>query len=197
MWDYNYDYLCHYGILGQKWGIRRYQNYDGSYTQAGLKRYEKSRNEYEKNKNEYINAKESGNKVKIANAKINMKASKRKMNKDYKHLKLDKQADKGKILYSEGYRITGKNQVLQAMKTVGGLSLAAVGLAKYGGGNIPIGGTGINVKMPRDVQSAIIKNDKALALGAAATIGAAYVADIVTRLKDRNLRAYYSHTSNY
>jgi len=31
--------LWHYGILGQKWGVRRYQNPDGSYTEAGKKRY--------------------------------------------------------------------------------------------------------------------------------------------------------------
>ena len=31
-------YLVHHGILGQKWGIRRYQNPDGSYTEAGKKR---------------------------------------------------------------------------------------------------------------------------------------------------------------
>lgn len=30
--------LYHYGIKGQKWGVRRYQNTDGSYTDAGLKR---------------------------------------------------------------------------------------------------------------------------------------------------------------
>lgn len=32
-------YLAHHGIKGQKWGIRRYQNSDGSLTDAGKKRY--------------------------------------------------------------------------------------------------------------------------------------------------------------
>lgn len=31
--------LYHHGILGQKWGIRRYQNEDGSLTEKGKKRY--------------------------------------------------------------------------------------------------------------------------------------------------------------
>lgn len=33
------DELCHHGIKGQKWGIRRFQNEDGSLTPAGEKRY--------------------------------------------------------------------------------------------------------------------------------------------------------------
>ncbi|MBP5595209.1 MAG: hypothetical protein J6Y02_07490, partial [Pseudobutyrivibrio sp.] len=35
----NQYYLAHHGILGQKWGVRRYQNPDGSLTAAGKKRY--------------------------------------------------------------------------------------------------------------------------------------------------------------
>lgn len=40
--DFSSNFLAHHGILGQKWGIRRYQNEDGTLTSAGKERYKKA-----------------------------------------------------------------------------------------------------------------------------------------------------------
>ena len=42
--------LYHHGIKGQKWGVRRYQNSDGTLTSKGKNRYARDAREKEFNK---------------------------------------------------------------------------------------------------------------------------------------------------
>lgn len=44
--QYRIDELIHYGVKGQKWGVRRYESKDGRLTPAGKERYRKQNGEY-------------------------------------------------------------------------------------------------------------------------------------------------------
>lgn len=46
---YEDNYLAHFGITGQRWGVRRFQNKDGTLTEAGKKRYNNGDNQKQEN----------------------------------------------------------------------------------------------------------------------------------------------------
>lgn len=70
--DLGVDCLEHHGILGQKWGIRRYQNEDGSLTEAGKRRYSR---EVAKEQRVARSIEKSERRMRIKEAKAAAKAS--------------------------------------------------------------------------------------------------------------------------
>lgn len=80
---YENEYLAHHGIKGQRWGVRRYQNEDGSLTEEGLKRYRSD---------SASSTQKSLNKIESENARLKYKSAKEKIKaeKAYQKSKDDK-----------------------------------------------------------------------------------------------------------
>ena len=86
------DELSHHGILGQRWGIRRYQKKDGSLTPAGLKRYGSEAN-FKKIQRAEAKAQKEAEKAKY---RAKTEAEIAKINKKYKINKQDEKKEETK-----------------------------------------------------------------------------------------------------
>lgn len=140
--------LSHHGILGQKWGIRRYQNADGTLTAEGKARY----GEREAIINPTMSKKSQRLNEKIKNAKTDEKKSKyeKALNKSRtkdqareikRQLRYDKKADRGNAVIKKYDNDAGtaftktehKAMIHQIVDPfIGGLSGATVGFLTAG-----------------------------------------------------------------
>lgn len=83
--------LYHSGVKGMKWGVRRYQNKDGSLTAAGKKRYSDVRNTIDRKRDAKRREKEQS---KSANKAQDTELAKRLMREEMKDAKLKSEYNK-------------------------------------------------------------------------------------------------------
>ena len=136
------DELYHHGIRGQRWGVRRYQNEDGSVTAAGAKRYyedpEKARQHFDFQK---VTSKIKST-AESAKGKISEAYKKREPEREERRKEsFASSRNRGKAVYESGYkhsrnilRTAGKVAVktlgysvaTQTAMSVGGKEVAAI-----------------------------------------------------------------------
>ena len=120
--------LNHWGIKGMRWGIRRFQNKDGSLTPAGKKRYDDTPEDPETAKKAYEEGKQKALKTGSATDVLKYKGDLTKTEMDAALSRIRWEDEMRK--YSDKELAPGKSKTEQVMDKVGNLTDYAVKGAK-------------------------------------------------------------------
>lgn len=124
--------LYHWGIKGQKWGIRRYQNDDGTYTEAGKRRYGMNLDINDKSKRNIA-------KIRTGEAKRRLDVAKRNNSANYSRIAelqgrvRSAKANERKVRsIDKGEKLAAKGQTIIGNKTKSVMAYGAAYLASEG-----------------------------------------------------------------
>lgn len=123
MWRYDDGALCHWGIKGMKWGVRRYQNKDGTLTAAGKKHYAGDGNagSEDEPKVEYAPKRSGRNAEDYSDDELRSRINRLQMEKQYRDLQGQtniRADDPNKELKAEKERLQLQKDVKQLRKDV-------------------------------------------------------------------------------
>jgi len=176
--DFESNYLAHHGILGQKWGVRRYQNPDGSLTEAGRKRYGVAEGG---SVNDISSA--QGQKRRIKDLKKAVKLNEKKRSKEYtkivnnpeNFLGLNKRHAKKISEYSDNIK-KGQAEIDDLLKKASKVETEEKGISKYNSTNEMFA----DLKRQRESQPPKTNQEK--------------LKDVEQRIKDSNWKEYKDGT---
>lgn len=123
----DYNELAHWGVKGQKWGVRRYQNKDGSLTPAGKKRVQKLDSERRAltgritpfakkipTSDSQVKKKETRNPKKMSSDELKEKIARKRLEKEYREASRDSNS-------------RGRKFVTDVLEDIGKKSLSNIG----------------------------------------------------------------------